>query len=118
DLNATAGRPANSLDSGAGGGGRTHTRGEPNGILSPARLPVSPLRHSSSCARALYRASLRRAIEPATNRTTTPVNEGGRCRLRMRLAIQQLQLAPRLRPGRNHDVQLVEADVRERGVEI
>ena len=30
---------------GAGGGGRTHTRGEPNGILSPARLPVSPLRH-------------------------------------------------------------------------
>src|SRR5206468_6987938 len=32
-------------DSGAGGGGRTLTRGEPNGILSPARLPVSPLRH-------------------------------------------------------------------------
>src|SRR5262249_7843715 len=30
---------------GAGGGTRTHTRGEPNGILSPARLPVSPLRH-------------------------------------------------------------------------
>ena len=29
---------------GAGGGGRTLTRGEPHGILSPARLPVSPLR--------------------------------------------------------------------------
>jgi hypothetical protein len=29
---------------GAGGGNRTHTRGDPLGILSPARLPVSPLR--------------------------------------------------------------------------
>src|SRR5213592_300587 len=45
------------LRTGAGGGGRTRTRGEPNGILSPARLPVSPLRHvlriyceTSSCA--------------------------------------------------------------------
>ena len=31
---------------GAGGGSRTHTRRKPLGILSPARLPVSPLRHS------------------------------------------------------------------------
>jgi len=30
---------------GAGGGSRTHTKREPLGILSPARLPVSPLRH-------------------------------------------------------------------------
>jgi hypothetical protein len=30
---------------GAGGGNRTHTGGDPHGILSPARLPVSPLRH-------------------------------------------------------------------------
>ncbi len=29
---------------GAGGGNRTHTGGKPHGILSPARLPVSPLR--------------------------------------------------------------------------
>ena len=29
---------------GAGGGNRTHTGSEPHGILSPARLPVSPLR--------------------------------------------------------------------------
>ena len=29
---------------GAGGGGRTLTGSEPHGILSPARLPVSPLR--------------------------------------------------------------------------
>ena len=29
---------------GAGGGTRTHTRGEPNWILNPARLPISPLR--------------------------------------------------------------------------
>ena len=29
----------------AGGGNRTHTGGDPHGILSPARLPVSPLRH-------------------------------------------------------------------------
>ena len=28
----------------AGGGNRTHTGSEPHGILSPARLPVSPLR--------------------------------------------------------------------------
>src|SRR4029450_3497475 len=28
----------------AGGGNRTHTGGDPHGILSPARLPVSPLR--------------------------------------------------------------------------
>ena len=31
---------------GAGGGTRTHTRGEPNWILNPARLPISPLRLS------------------------------------------------------------------------
>ncbi len=31
--------------SGAEGGNRTHTRGEPHRILSPARLPVPPLRH-------------------------------------------------------------------------
>jgi hypothetical protein len=29
---------------GAGGGNRTLTGGDPHGILSPARLPVSPLR--------------------------------------------------------------------------
>jgi hypothetical protein len=29
----------------AGGGNRTHTPGEGNRILSPARLPVPPLRH-------------------------------------------------------------------------
>ena len=28
----------------AEGGSRTHTRGEPDGILNPARLPVPPLR--------------------------------------------------------------------------
>ena len=32
---------------GAGGGGRTHTRFEPHGILSPARLPVPPLRRKA-----------------------------------------------------------------------
>ena len=31
---------------GAGGGNRTLTGGDPHGILSPARLPVSPLRRS------------------------------------------------------------------------
>ena len=31
-------------NSGAGGGNRTLTGSEPHGILSPARLPVSPLR--------------------------------------------------------------------------
>ncbi len=36
-------RPVPSV--GAGGGNRTHTGGKPHGILSPARLPVSPLRH-------------------------------------------------------------------------
>ncbi len=35
-----------SFVNGAGGGSRTHTRGEPNWILNPARLPVSPLRLS------------------------------------------------------------------------
>src|SRR5215510_14893894 len=34
-----------SAELGAGGGGRTHTRFEPHGILSPARLPIPPLRH-------------------------------------------------------------------------
>ena len=29
----------------AGGGNRTHTHREVNWILSPARLPISPLRH-------------------------------------------------------------------------
>ena len=33
---------------GAGGGNRTHTGGEPHGILSPARLPVSPLRRGQT----------------------------------------------------------------------
>ena len=33
-------------DDGAGGGNRTLTGGDPHGILSPARLPVSPLRRS------------------------------------------------------------------------
>ena len=33
-----------SMKYGAGGGTRTHTRGEPHRILSPARLPISPLR--------------------------------------------------------------------------
>ncbi len=33
---------------GAGGGGRTRTRCEPNRILSPARLPVPPLRHEGN----------------------------------------------------------------------
>ena len=49
---------------GAGGGTRTHTRGEPNGILSPARLPVSPLRHAtrSRCGTALY------ALRPLSSR--------------------------------------------------
>lgn len=31
---------------GAESGGRTHTPGEGNGILSPARLPVPPFRHA------------------------------------------------------------------------
>ena len=31
-------------EDGAGGGGRTLTRGEPHGILNPARLPIPPLR--------------------------------------------------------------------------
>ena len=31
--------------SGAEGGSRTHTRFEPHWILSPARLPIPPLRH-------------------------------------------------------------------------
>src|SRR5436190_3616664 len=33
---------------GAGGGTRTLTGGKPHRILSPARLPVSPLRHMGS----------------------------------------------------------------------
>ena len=37
--------PVSRCEDGAGGGGRTHTRFEPHGILSPARLPVPPLRH-------------------------------------------------------------------------
>ena len=40
-------RPPDTHDSwrfGAGGGNRTLTGGDPHGILSPARLPVSPLR--------------------------------------------------------------------------
>jgi len=36
---------------GAGGGGRTRTRVEPHRILSPARLPVPPLRHLKWAAR-------------------------------------------------------------------
>ena len=36
--------PNRSEQVGAGGGGRTLTGSEPHGILSPARLPVSPLR--------------------------------------------------------------------------
>ena len=34
------------VEIGAGGGSRTRTQFWLNGILSPARLPVSPLRHS------------------------------------------------------------------------
>ena len=30
---------------GAGSRGRTGTRGEPHGILSPGRLPIPPFRH-------------------------------------------------------------------------
>ena len=44
---------------GAGGGNRTHTGSEPHGILSPARLPVSPLRQRRKPA--FYRTSSFRA---------------------------------------------------------
>jgi hypothetical protein len=34
-------------------------RGRPRGILSPVRLPVSPLRHESSFTQDLYRLSIK-----------------------------------------------------------
>src|SRR4030095_897609 len=37
-------QPGKHAEASAGGGNRTHTGGDPHGILSPARLPVSPLR--------------------------------------------------------------------------
>src|SRR5947208_3506319 len=55
----------------AGGGNRTLTGSEPHGILSPARLPVSPLRHDGGLNQQLYTviyggrgATMRRARSP------------------------------------------------------
>jgi len=64
---------------GAGGGGRTLTRGEPHGILNPARLPIPPLRrpcladrHSNTRSAACQRRRGARAARPTSPRAPSP----------------------------------------------
>ena len=66
--------------SGAGGGNRTHTRRKPLGILSPARLPVSPLRHSEGTP--VYRPKPMRAKENASRSPLAPAAGRGSPRRR------------------------------------
>ncbi len=59
---------------GAGGGDRTHTRVAPDGILSPARLPVPPLRRAGYPSLWAF-PSMATITDPRPFRSADSINE-------------------------------------------